>query len=215
METQKLKIQGPVFEIPAPFTEGHVCDANEAATLNQTFAENIRNNQAKKVQAELDKAKAEGREPDLASLQSGVSEYANSYKFGAKRTGGGGGDSSLPKDPVERQAHILVREVIRNAAKKRNVKMTAEQIAGMVPGLLAKKPEYMEEARRRVEAANNISIEELELPAEIAPAGEGEASASTESGGESGGEANAPTDQAGTDQSTTEGAGETRSRRKR
>ena len=54
--------------------------------------------------------------------------------------------------------------MIRQHAKSKGIKVDAEQVAGLIPGILAKRPEIREEASRRVSAKTSISLEELELP---------------------------------------------------
>lgn len=164
--TQQITIQDWLATIPAPFSEGHVLNENQAGAMNQLFAENIRNNFAKKVKDAREEAEKNGGEVDFSALQSALDEYASSYEFGTRK-GGGGGDSSLPKDPVLRAAHIIARNLIRDKAKAKGKKLSAEQVASLVPQLLEKNPSIMDEARRQVEAQNAITIEELELPEEV------------------------------------------------
>jgi len=74
---------------------------------------------------------------------------------------------------VEREAHIMARDLIRQHAKSKGYgKLDAEQIATLVPGILAKRPEIREEAQRRISAKTSITLDELELPAQSAEAAE-------------------------------------------
>lgn len=158
-----LKIQGIDFTNPRqPIQAGYTLNENEASAFNQLIAENLRNNFAKKVSDEKEKAKAEGREIDKARLQADFDTYAAGYEFGARRQGGGG-DSSLPKDPVEKQAHMIAREMIRAKAKEKGYKTTPEWVNAQVPALLAQRPQIMEAARRRVEELQSITQEEFEV----------------------------------------------------
>ena len=124
---------------------------------------------AKKVKSAKEAAGKNGSEfpadgeaaPD--DLQSEFSSYANDYEFGT-RAAGGGGEGALPRDPVDREAYIMARELIRQHAKSKGIKVDAEQVAGLIPGILSKRPEIREEAQRRVSAKTSISLEELELP---------------------------------------------------
>ena len=50
-EQRRIKVEGLIFNAPAPYRQGHILNENEANTLNQTFAENLRNNFAKKVKS--------------------------------------------------------------------------------------------------------------------------------------------------------------------
>lgn len=187
--TQQITIQDWLATIPAPYATGHTLNENEAGAFNQLFAENVRNNFAKKVKDAREKAEKDGAQVDFEALQAELNDYSASYEFGARK-GGGGGDSTLPKDPVQRAAHILARDKIRAHAKAKGKKLTPEQVATLVPQLLEKNPSIMEEAKRQVEAAASITIDELELPAEE-PAQEqaSETSADTGDGTEPAGEA--------------------------
>lgn len=167
---QEITIQDWLAKIPAPYLPGHSLNENEASAVNQLFAENIRNNFAKKVKDARDEAKKNGGEVDFGALQSALDEYSASYTFGTRK-GGGGGDSSLPKDPVQRAAHIIARDKIRAHAKAKGKKLTPEQVAELVPQLIEKNPSILVEAQRQVEAEASITIEDLELPEEV-PVGE-------------------------------------------
>jgi hypothetical protein len=172
-EQRRIKVEGLLFNAPAPYKAGHTLNENEANTLNQTFAENLRNNFAKKVKSAKEAAQKNGGEfpgdgeaaPD--DLQQEFSSYANDYEFGTRAASGTGGEAGLPRDPVEREAHIMARDLIRQHAKSKGYgKLDAEQIAGLVPGILAKRPEIRQEAQRRISAKTSITLDELELPGE-------------------------------------------------
>ena len=111
MEYDQITIQGETFRVPVRYAEGHTLNANEAAALNQTYHENLRNNFAKKV--------VEGKEANLdkSVLQQQLDDYANDYQFGV-RTGGGGG---FRGDPVMTRAMDIARGVIRKAVKDNNL----------------------------------------------------------------------------------------------
>ena len=168
-EQRRIKVEGLIFNAPAPYRQGHMLNENEANTLNQTFAENLRNNFAKKVKSAKEAAQKNGGEFPAdgeeapSDLQQEFSSYANDYEFGT-RAAGGGGEGALPRDPVDREAYIMARDMIRQHAKSKGIKVDAEQVAGLIPGILAKRPKIREEASRRVSAKTSISLEELELP---------------------------------------------------
>jgi hypothetical protein len=170
-EQRRIKVEGLIFNAPAPYKAGHTLNENEANTLNQTFAENLRNNFAKKVKQAKEAASKNGSEfPDDGEaapeeLQGEFTAYAADYVFGT-RAAGAGGDAGLPRDPIEREAYVMARDLIRQHAKSKGIKVDAEQIAGLIPGILQKRPEIRAEAQRRVSAKTSISLEELELPAQ-------------------------------------------------
>lgn len=167
-EQRRIKVEGLIFNAPAPYRAGHPLTENEAATLNQTFAENLRNNFAKKVKLAKEAAQKNGGEfpadgeaaPD--DLQSEFTSYANDYEFGTRAAASG--EAGLPRDPIEREAFIMARELIRQHAKSHDIKVTAEQVASLIPGILAKRPEIRAEAQRRMSAKTAITLDELELP---------------------------------------------------
>ena len=185
IEQRRIKVEGLIFNAPAPYKAGHVLTDNEANTLNQTFAENLRNNFAKKVKQAKEEAQKNGGEfpadgeaaPE--ALQTDFTTYASDYEFGT-RAAGGGGESALPRDPTEREAFIMARDLIRQHAKSKGIKLDAEQIAGLVPGILSKRPEIREEAQRRIAAKTTITLDELELPQAASPPEEAPAGEATE-----------------------------------
>lgn len=105
MSTQTIKIQGRDFTVPAPYGEGHVLSAVEAAVLNQTFAENIRNNVAGKMKAATEKGEAFSDDEALA--------YANSYAFGVRAV-------RTPSDPVESEFRKLARKFIEDTLRAKH-----------------------------------------------------------------------------------------------
>lgn len=104
--TTDITIQGKTFNIPQPYTEGHPLTANEASALNQTFAENIRNNTAKWITDAVEKNTF-----DQEDLQSKIADYADNYEFGI-RVGGRGGD------PVATAALDIAKTSVRKALKR-------------------------------------------------------------------------------------------------
>lgn len=106
---QELTIQGKNFSVPVPYVAGP-CDltAGEAAALNQTFAENVRNNFAAKMK------QAAGATPPVELGQADLDEYVDDYEFG-KRTGRG------PRDPVgteeRRLATTAIKELVATKGK--------------------------------------------------------------------------------------------------
>lgn len=159
--TSEFVIQGVKFQVPAPFKEGHTCTSNEAAVLNQTLAENIRNNRSGMV----DKAKAEaekaGTEVDLVALQKALDDYITEYEFGVRRGGG-----FRASDPVEKEAMNIAKEKVKEALLKRGTKLsevTAANITELAAGVLKKYPAITEQAKvtvaAREAAATDLVIE--------------------------------------------------------
>jgi len=152
----KITIAGHTFDVPEPFSEGHVLDANEAGVLNQTYAENIRNNMASKVNDAIEESKKEGGAPfDLAAMQQLVDDYTADYQFGQRRGGASG-------DPVEREALNQAREIVRQKIREKGGKLSdykAADITAKAQEVLGKYPQIREKARVTVEAQQKAASE--------------------------------------------------------
>lgn len=157
-----LTVQGIAFPLPtAPkYSEGHVLSSIEASVLNQTWAENIRNNWAGRVKATL-KAKGLGENPAadtipaevISELTTEFGGYAAAYEF-AMRT------ARQPLDPVEHLARKLAKDVVLSALRGKgyDVKsLPAEQLEGYITAILEKKPELRKEAVRRIKETKKVA----------------------------------------------------------
>jgi hypothetical protein len=154
-----ITIAGHVFNVPDRYQDGYELNANEAAALNQTFHENLRNNFAKKVE---DK-KANGAPIDdddvLAALQADLDKYAEEYEFGV-RSGAGG-----VRDPVLSEAMRIAKDKIREHLKRKGIKLKdveAPKITEAARKLIEKNPEIMELAKARVQEAQMAAAESLD-----------------------------------------------------
>lgn len=155
MNTQEITIAGHKFSIPQPYAEGHVLTAGEASALNQTFAENVRNNMAKKVK-ELG---------DTTDAHEAVEKYAEEYQFGVRNAAG----PRVARDPVRAEAISLAKAKIREALKAKGQKAEADAIAEAAEKLVDSRPEYLEKAKEivaaRASAKESISLEDLGIAA--------------------------------------------------
>jgi hypothetical protein len=158
-DQKRISIGEFTFPVPSPFKEGHVCSAIEAGVLNQTLAQNLRNNFAPTVKKTQDAAKANNHEVDVHDLAEKFASYAEQYVF-AERRGGAG-----PVDPIEREAFVIAKAVIRSAAAQQNVKIPDVEVSEMATKLLASHngSRYYDEARRRVESKKEIAQATLDL----------------------------------------------------
>lgn len=154
---EEYTIAGESFSIPQPYTVGHVLSAGEASQLNQVFAENARNNFAKRVT----EAK-EGGSFDLSIFQGQLNDYLNDYEMGV-RTGGG-----RTGDPVRAEAMNIARDQVRKALVKKGFKLadvSAKKVSELAAGVLgkadAKADQIMALAKQRVEATKEIADLEL------------------------------------------------------
>lgn len=140
------------WEVPMPFTAGHVLKANEAEQLNQVLHENLRNNFAPTVK----KAREEqGDDFDQSTLQGELNEYILEYDFGVRR-----GGMFRPKDPVEAASLDIARELVRAALKREGVKLkdvTAATITQEALKAIEKYPQIREQAEKVVEAQKSAT----------------------------------------------------------
>jgi hypothetical protein len=157
-ETKQVTIAGVTVAVPLPFSEGHVLSANEAAVLNQTFGENIRNNNASAFRKVIEES---GGKPDVSLLQTTIDTYILDYEFGVRRGGGGGGS----RDPVTTEAMKIARELLRNSLKAKGIKVSevgAEQLNKLAAEAIEKHPQIREQAEVSV-AARQAAVESIEL----------------------------------------------------
>jgi len=156
--TVALTINDVELQAISPFNEGHVCNANEAAVLNQTLRENLRNNMAAAV-----KKLVEGG-ATAAALQEALDKYTAGYAFGVRKSGGGG--QARTSDPVLSEARKLARERVTGAIKAKGYKIKdipAEQVTAYINQLLVKDPSIMEKAKQIVALAKDTGDDELDL----------------------------------------------------
>jgi hypothetical protein len=172
-KTQEITIQKLLFTAPAPYAEGHPLTAAEAGALNQTFAENLRNNFAPRVKAAQESAGDAGLSAEtIAKLREDFEKYADDYEFAGKR------QARIPIDPVTRAAKSIAQELLNSRLAAKGLKK-ADLGEGVYDTYVAKlietKPEITEEAKRRVAAVQSVasdSLDDLELPAKPAESAE-------------------------------------------
>lgn len=147
-------IQDKIFQIPRPFSEGHTCTAAEAGALNQTLAENVRNNMA----ARIKKAVEEGTF-DQVSMQSEIDQYVEEYEFGMRKGRG-------PTDPVEREALNIAKDLVKDALRKSGHKLAdvdASDITRLAEQVVEENPDVTKEAERRVKERGKVGTVALNL----------------------------------------------------
>lgn len=166
----QVTIQGETFEIATPYVAGPIeLSEAEAATLNQTRIENIRNNLAGKIKSlkeknlSLDSA-AEGDEQGR-TYRAIFTEYADSYEFGVRAA-----STREPVDPVQREARRIAKEMLAGALKAKGVKvkdLDPDKYEAMV-ATVAARDEVQKEAKRRTKSVADIGLEALGLGDETA-----------------------------------------------
>lgn len=130
----QITIAGHRFEINAPpFVAGAIeLTEGMAHTLNQTRAENLRNNFASRVKNTLNGAE-DLTEDQKASLQTAFDAYADKYEFGVRQPGTG----RKPADPIEKEMMALAKSDFEKAFfAKFGDKPLKEQTAENVDKLL-------------------------------------------------------------------------------
>jgi len=111
MHTQDIVIQKTTFVAPAPYAAGHVLTGPEAEALNQTLAENLRNNFA----ARMKRAAEDGTQLS----QEDFDTYAQAYSFGARVST----SARVVRDPVATEERKLAEAAIREAIKAKGLKV--------------------------------------------------------------------------------------------
>ena len=150
-----ITIQKEVFTVPQPYVAGHALTDNEAAALNQMFAENIGNNRRAAVTA----AKEEGSF-DHAAVQAELDAYAAEYEFGVRRGG------ARVADPVERQAMEMAVQKVKESLKAQGYVLkdfTTDQLNGLARDALETYPVIREQAQRIVDAQAELKLDMSKL----------------------------------------------------
>ena len=155
---REITVSEVVLKVPAPYSEGHTLNAAEANVLNQTLAENLRNNFAGVVKAAKEAA-GSLENVDVESLQAQLNAYIENYEFGARRQAG------AAVDPVRKIAISLARDAVKRTIKAqgKDVKAyAAEDITKLAEGAVDKHPRFMEDAQRVYDAKKSVGNETLE-----------------------------------------------------
>jgi hypothetical protein len=159
LNTQEITVQGIVFVAPAPYHEGYVLGSAEASVLNQTLAENLRNNFAprmKKSETPLD--------------QDDFDTYAAAYSFGGRVAG-----TRTVRNPVDTEERRLAKMAVNTQLKARGIKVKAldpEKYQGFINMAVAT-GRYRATAEEIVAAEQAGKTDGLEI--DFGDIGEGEA----------------------------------------
>ena len=145
--TTNMTVQGEIFKIAQPFSEGHACLKNEAASLNQSLVENARNNFAKLV-----KQAKEDDTFDQAKMQAELDAYMETYEFGAR-----GGRSAL--DPITKAAMEIAKNIVKNALREQNFKIAdvdPADITRLAEDVIVENPDIRKAAKKQVDERAKI-----------------------------------------------------------
>jgi len=173
VQVSEITIQGLAFEVDRPYKAGQIdLSEGEAHALNQTRAENLRNNFAPQVRKAIEEYRKANNLPedgevavtnlDRDTLQTEFDKYADNYKFAV----GGGGGTRTPLDPVMREATRIATDKVKTALSEKNIKLSAvskDRMAELVKQVIGKYPEIKAEAQRRVEATGAIALDAIGL----------------------------------------------------
>lgn len=169
----ELTIEGVKLSAVAPYAAGHAVTENEAAVLNQTLRENLRNNLAGKISAMIEEAKKNGGTIDLAAAQAELDKYTASYEFGVRKAGSG---VERTLDPIEKEARSIARSKVTELVKKKGHKVKdipTEQFNGWVKQMLERDKAgdntIYNAAKNIVENRKEVGAEELDLGLEDKP----------------------------------------------
>ncbi len=113
MPVKTITVLGLSVDINVPYSEGHTLNAAEASVLNQTFAENVRNNTAKQVKEKI----AAGDQTGAAEI---VAKYASEYVFNERTA-----QTAVARtvDPVEKEALAIAKAKVIAAIEKKGGKV--------------------------------------------------------------------------------------------
>jgi hypothetical protein len=161
------------FQLAEPFAEGHACSAGEAGFLNDAFLSAVRSNFGKRLKPRLEGLrkvrgeKATFNATEVLELRREFEQYAQGYTLGSavRRT--------AFSSPLERAAHRIAQDLVRERLRERGLKpddLADGQFAAHV-AKVASRPEVLEEAKRRVDAAQLLIDDTLFDDAEQAAIG--------------------------------------------
>lgn len=171
-EKKTITISGHAFDVRQPFATGHVLTEGEANQLNQTWAENVRNNLAAKVKLAFSEEPTLEVNPD--TIGAIVTSYDEAYEMtlatvGAKRV----------TDPIEVEARKIATEMLTDFLKKKGLsirKLSEEVRVAKIAEVAAKdsvvamaKKRVAERTKRAEEALGDVDMSglvEAEAPAD-------------------------------------------------
>lgn len=158
---------GPSFtvQVPAPFAAGPITlTEGQAATLNQSLAENVSNNlRSKLVEGQTDDDGNVTAPHTDETAQALVDEYVSGYQFGGRKGGGG----TRVTDPVEREARKLARQAATQLVKDQGLKVGDVDMKPLVEQIFEQNREaLMAQGAEIVEASkatSGLKLEGLEV----------------------------------------------------
>ena len=151
MANRQVTISGKTFEVPQPYSAGHIITEGEASQLNQVYAENIRNNQAAAIKDLVDKGTYDQEQAQLL-----INKYVDEYEMGVRRAGG----PRAPADPVAREALRLALDKLsaklRSEGKKPSDYKNLKDVAAQ---LVERNPAFTERARENIAQRDAMALD--------------------------------------------------------
>lgn len=157
-DKRTITIQDIAFTVSQPYAEGHVLTGGEAAALNQTWAEAIRNNSAAKVKKA--KEAPDFGEAAVANLQREIDEYCSTFKLN--------GGSARSADPIDKEANLIAAGLLNQLLAEQGVTQKAYRDAGKYDAKLeeiASREDVRKLAASNVKARSKLTLGALNLNA--------------------------------------------------
>lgn len=147
MRTEEITINGHIFHVDCPYTEGHPCTATEAAILNRKLHAGLRANFSKIMDSMVVTPET------MREVSKAFSEYASTYSLNGA-------------DPIELEARVIAEAVVRASIKAAGKNISdfskssiSDQAKVLLRGDLA--VDIYEQARVRVKAIQVAAKREL------------------------------------------------------
>jgi len=143
-----VTVSGIIFEINLPYAVGHKISASEANALNYLYVNNILSQfkplvtKAQRAAGKMDLSE-DVREDLIKKLQ----YMCENHKFVSR--------VATAMDPVQRMAFDMAKPLVINALKQQDIDLKTideEKMEKIILSLLEKRPDIIEEAKRRISA---------------------------------------------------------------
>jgi ABC-type amino acid transport substrate-binding protein len=147
-----ITIAGIAFQAPLRFTEGHVLSANEASALNSLLHREV----GAKIKTQIEKLRKNGEEINVQAFQNILEDLSASHDFTTR--------SANSFDPIQREAFKILRPLVLNALKKKNIDIKTlpeGKLEELLVQALAKRPDIYDEAKRRANAIKDFAAASL------------------------------------------------------
>ena len=146
-------IAGVKVSVIAPYAEGHVVGAGEAAMLNQTLAENFSNNLRDKLAEYVPEGSPEGTAPRQATVEEAqaiVDAYMGEYVPGVRRSGAGG---TRTLDPIEKEMKIIAQGKLDELLKSKGLTRKKVDFAALTAKLIDDNKDALRASATKIVAA--------------------------------------------------------------